>query len=72
MSAPAPLPDFSAASPGSPREAATDAQPRSRVWLWIVAIVGLQLAAWTAWLMIASQHRVAEVPLAPAAATDTP
>jgi hypothetical protein len=48
------------------------APPRSRLWLWIVAIVALQFAAWTAWLIIASNHRVAEVPLAPAAATDTP
>ena len=36
---------------------------KSRVWLWIVAAFVVQLAAWTAWLIIASHNRVAEVPL---------
>lgn len=39
-----------------------DAKP-SRLWLWFVAIFALQLAAWTTWIIIASQHKVAEVPL---------
>lgn len=41
-------------------------QPRrgSRVWLWIIAAFALQLAAWTAWFIIASHNRVEEVPLA--------
>lgn len=37
--------------------------PKSRLWLWFVAVMALQAAAWTVWLTIASQHRVAEVPL---------
>jgi hypothetical protein len=40
-----------------------DAKP-SRLWLWFVAVIALQLAAWTAWIVIASKHKVAEVPLA--------
>jgi len=36
---------------------------RSRLWFWIVAAFLLQLAAWSAWLYIASTHKVAEVPL---------
>lgn len=46
--------------------------PRSsRLWLWVFAAFALQLVAWTTWLVIASQHRVPEVPLA-GAASDTP
>jgi hypothetical protein len=36
---------------------------KSRVWLWFVAVMALQAAVWTAWLTVASHHRVAEVPL---------
>ena len=36
----------------------------SRLWLWFVAAFALQLAVWAVWFAIASQHRVAEVPLA--------
>ena len=36
---------------------------RSRIWLIVVAGLLLQLAAWTAWFIIASHHPVAEVPL---------
>ena len=36
----------------------------SRLWLWFLAAFVLQFAAWGAWFVIASQHRVAEVPLA--------
>lgn len=36
----------------------------SRLWLWVVAAFLLQGAAWTVWLVIASKHRVQEVPLA--------
>ena len=39
---------------------------RSRLWLWFVAAFVLQLGAWTAWFVIASKHKVAEVPLATA------
>lgn len=40
-------------------------KPRgSRLWLWIVVAFLLQLAAWGAWLYLASSHQVAEVPLA--------
>jgi hypothetical protein len=38
--------------------------PRSKLWLWIVAALALQLAAWAVWFTIASKNRVAEVPLA--------
>jgi hypothetical protein len=36
----------------------------SRLWLFFVAAFVLQLAAWTAWFIIAAHHKVAEVPLA--------
>jgi len=38
-------------------------RPRSKLWLIFVAAGVLQLAAWTAWFIIASKHPVAEVPL---------
>jgi hypothetical protein len=37
---------------------------RSYLWLAVVAVIALQLAAWTAWFIIAAHHPVAEVPLA--------
>jgi hypothetical protein len=43
-------------SPAAPR--------RSWLWLWILFAFILQLAAWGAWLYVASRHRVDEVPLA--------
>ena len=36
----------------------------SRLWLWFVGAFLLQLVMWSVWFVIASQHRVAEVPLA--------
>lgn len=36
----------------------------SRLWLWILVAFLVQLAAWGAWLYVASTHQVAEVPLA--------
>lgn len=40
------------------------APPRpSRLWLWVVAAFLVQLAAWTVWLVIASRHKVEEVPV---------
>lgn len=39
----------------------------SRLWLWFVAAFVIQGAVWTAWIILASQHRVAEVPLATSA-----
>ncbi len=48
---------------------ATEATPpprRSRLWLFFVAAMLLQLAAWTAWFIVAAHHRVEEVPLATA------
>ena len=36
----------------------------SRLWLWFVAAFALQLSAWVIWFAIASQHQVAEIPLA--------
>ena len=38
----------------------------SRLWLWFLAAFLVQAAAWTAWFVIASQHKVQEVPLASA------
>jgi hypothetical protein len=38
-------------------------RPKSRLWLWFVAAFALQLAAWTAWFIIASHHKVQEVPV---------
>ena len=39
---------------------------KSNLWLFFVAAFALQLAAWTAWFVIASRHPVHEVPLATA------
>ena len=36
---------------------------RGRLLLWVLGAFAVQLAAWTAWFIIAAQHRVAEVPL---------
>lgn len=36
----------------------------SKLWLCFVGAFALQLAAWTAWFVVASHHKVAEVPLA--------
>jgi len=36
---------------------------QSRLWLWVVGAFLLQLAAWSTWLVIASRHKVAEVPV---------
>ncbi len=36
---------------------------KSKLWLLFAAAGALQLAAWTAWFVIASHHPVAEVPL---------
>jgi hypothetical protein len=36
----------------------------SRIWWWFVAILVLQAAVWTTWLVFASHHPVEEVPLA--------
>ena len=39
------------------------ARKPSRLWLWFIAAFLLQAAAWTTWFVIASQHKVQEVPL---------
>ena len=39
---------------------------KSKLWLVFVAVIALQLAAWTAWFIIAAHHPVQEVPLATA------
>ncbi|MEO6873958.1 MAG: hypothetical protein ABI222_03965 [Opitutaceae bacterium] len=41
-----------------------DPRPRSYLWLIFVAAFALQIAAWTAWFIVAAHHPVAEVPLA--------
>ena len=38
--------------------------PRSRVWLWVFVAFTIQIGVWTAWITIASRHKVQEVPLA--------
>ncbi len=43
---------------GSPRHRKTNP-----LWWFVLAAFGLQLAAWTVWMVIASHHPVAEVPL---------
>lgn len=40
-----------------------NSKSRVPIWLTIVAILLLQLAAWTAWFIVASHHPVSEVPL---------
>ncbi len=52
-----------ASKAGNPPDRAP-ARPPSRLWLWVVAVCALQVAAWTAWFIIAAQNRVQEVPLA--------
>jgi hypothetical protein len=42
-------------------------EKKSKLWILFVAAFALQLAAWTAWFIIASHHPVEEVPLAAAA-----
>ncbi len=37
---------------------------RSYLWLWFAGACALQILAWTAWIILASRHAVAEVPLA--------
>jgi hypothetical protein len=49
---------------GAPTSLVTSAAAeKSRLWLWFVAAFLIQAAAWTTWFVIASQHKVAEVPL---------
>jgi len=36
----------------------------SRLWIWVVVAFVLQLGVWTGWIVIASHHKVEEVPLA--------
>lgn len=42
----------------------SDAEKKSRLWLWFVAAFALQLGVWATWLVIASKNKVQEVPLA--------
>ncbi len=66
---PGPPPGADRVGPPVPRKdgAAGTLEPRpSRLWIWFVAAFALQFAAWAVWLTIASQHRVQEVPVAPA------
>jgi len=37
--------------------------PHFPLWLWVLALIALQLAAWTTWFIIAARHPVVEVPL---------
>ena len=41
-------------------------EKKSKLWLVFIAAAALQLAAWTAWFIIAAHHPVEEVPLATA------
>ena len=49
------------ASVAAPKLSST---PRSRVWWWVCAAFVLQITVWTLWIVIASHHKVQEVPLA--------
>ncbi len=51
---------------GAVQVAISPVPPRkgSKLWLWVVAACAVQIAAWTAWFIIASHNRVQEVPLA--------
>lgn len=57
-------------SPSATEMPATESARPSRLWLWVVAAFALQAAVWTAWLVIASHHKVATVPLAGTAVSD--
>ena len=46
-----------------PKKSTTEAAPQSRLWLWVLAACVVQVAVWTAWLIFAGHHPVAEVPL---------
>jgi hypothetical protein len=35
----------------------------SRLWWWVGAAFAIQLLAWTAWFVVASHHRIEEIPL---------
>ena len=50
----------------TPSPAGGESPRRRPVLLWslLAGFVLLQLGAWTAWLILASHHRVEEVPLA--------
>jgi hypothetical protein len=50
------------ADPGLGSPSPATSKP-SRLWLWFVAAFCLQVAAWTAWFVIAAQHKIEEVPL---------
>ncbi|MES1166538.1 MAG: hypothetical protein ABUL68_00910 [Pseudomonadota bacterium] len=39
-------------------------RPGSRLWWWFVLAGAIQMAAWTAWFIVAARHPVQEVPLA--------
>ena len=57
----------SADAAAAPEDGAAKRDPSpkpSRLWWWVVAAFILQLGVWTAWITLASHHRVQEVPLA--------
>lgn len=43
----------------------------SRLWIWVLAAFVLQLGVWTAWIILASHHKVEEVPLDGGSSTKT-
>lgn len=57
--------------PKSTTEPTAALAPRSvlarRPWILVIMIFAVQIAVWTGWILFASKHRVAEVPLAGAA-----
>lgn len=54
-----------------PAAAAVSPKP-SRLWLWFIAAFAIQLAAWTIWFVVASHHKVQEVPLEAAPKASAP
>lgn len=61
---------LTAAVPASTASRRSPLAPRRSfpLWFWVLVAFGVQLAAWTVWFVIASHHRVAEVPLSTAPA----
>jgi hypothetical protein len=49
--------------PTSVRFASAHRAKGSRLWWWVVAAFAFQMAAWTAWFIVASRHKIEDVPL---------
>lgn len=45
------------------RTTRTNTEPSNAIWLWVGLAFGLLIAAWLTFFVIASKHKVEEVPL---------